>query len=163
MAVHFKPSVSKEKLRYYILRKPGHEMVPLVPADQLPFQLQDIPRQLSHRQLSDEGWRLLDETDEPLKMLSTVSSNQSHLQSGTPSSTQPRFRAPDHLVRGDVANVLEQTASGASRAPMAAIPYSLPAMEQAISDAHRSAITNGSNAQLAAQVSISNAHFPLLY
>jgi hypothetical protein len=61
-------SALPDGLRYYLLH--GNAMVPLVPIDQLPFQLQGIPRQLTHRQMSDESWKLLHETEFPATMLS---------------------------------------------------------------------------------------------
>lgn len=60
------------KIRYYIHRTNSNTIVPLIPADQLPFQLKDFPQNLSHRQLSEGGWKFLDETAEvpfPLPLL----------------------------------------------------------------------------------------------
>ncbi|KAJ4291829.1 hypothetical protein N0V90_009725 [Kalmusia sp. IMI 367209] len=52
------------KIRYYILRQHGNAIVPLIPADQLPFQFKGFPKNLNHRQLSEGGWKFLDETPE---------------------------------------------------------------------------------------------------
>ncbi|OAG04181.1 uncharacterized protein CC84DRAFT_1219389 [Paraphaeosphaeria sporulosa] len=49
-------------IRYYIHRTPGNAIVPLIPADQLPFRLKDYPRHLSHRELSAGGWNFVGET-----------------------------------------------------------------------------------------------------
>ena len=60
------------KIRYYIHRTNGNAIVPLIPADQLPFKLRDFPKNLNHRQLSEGGWKFLDETAEvpfPLLLL----------------------------------------------------------------------------------------------
>ena len=90
------PYALPEGLRYYLLR--GSAMVPLVPVDQLPFQLQGVPRQLSHRQMSDEAWKYLTETEEapsaiPIQAPTATFSPQS--------PAKPRFLAPDHHVRTD--------------------------------------------------------------
>jgi hypothetical protein len=86
--------------RFYLLR--GTTMVPLVPADQLPFQLRGLPRQLSHRQMSDENWKLLHETKHPA--LSFAIRVPDSISTTTPSplptlSSHSRFLAPDHHVR----------------------------------------------------------------
>jgi len=78
-------------LRYYILRG-DNVMVPMVPADQLPFQLPGVPRQLSHQQMSSECWKYL---SEPGK-LSSECAIQAPL-----ALERSRFRAPDHQVRID--------------------------------------------------------------
>lgn len=84
-----------EGLRYYFVR--GSIMVPLVPMDQLPFRLQGIPRQLTHRQISDEGWKFLAETDE---ISSTISIQAPVTMFPAHSvSVKPRFLAPDHHAR----------------------------------------------------------------
>ncbi|KAE8869425.1 hypothetical protein PTNB73_04478 [Pyrenophora teres f. teres] len=62
-----------EGLRYYLLRQHdvrGSVIVPLVPADQLPFLLQGVPRELTHRQMSDQGWKFFSETNEAPMLLS---------------------------------------------------------------------------------------------
>ncbi|KAJ4360388.1 uncharacterized protein N0V89_000950 [Didymosphaeria variabile] len=61
------------KIRYYVHRKHGNTIVPLIPADQLPFHLKDFPKNLNHRELSQGGWKYLEETSEipfPLALLS---------------------------------------------------------------------------------------------
>ena len=82
-----------ESLRYYLLRQNnvrGSAIVPLIPVDQLPFLLRGIPRELTHRQMSDQGWKLFSETNEAPILLS--------VQTPTPTSN-PRYLAPDHHVR----------------------------------------------------------------
>ncbi|KAF2437783.1 hypothetical protein P171DRAFT_477728 [Karstenula rhodostoma CBS 690.94] len=49
-------------IRYYIHRTLSNAIVPLIPADQLPFRLKDFPRHLSHGELAAGGWRFLAET-----------------------------------------------------------------------------------------------------
>jgi hypothetical protein len=85
-------------LRYYLLR--GNIMVPVVPVDQLPFQLQGVPQQLAHRQMSDENWKLLKETEEPVSVLS-VQAPATLLSSRSAAATKPYFLAPDHHVRNE--------------------------------------------------------------
>jgi hypothetical protein len=85
-------------LRYYVLR--DIVMVPLIPADQLPFQLQGIPRQLSHRQLSDEGWKFLVETSEAASTLSVRTPTTFSLSHPGPMAKAP-YLAPDHYVRNE--------------------------------------------------------------
>ena len=60
------------KIRYYIHRTNEKTIVPLIPADQLPFHLKDFPPNLNHRQLAEGGWKFLDDTSEvpfPLPLL----------------------------------------------------------------------------------------------
>ncbi|KAF2025878.1 hypothetical protein EK21DRAFT_75351, partial [Setomelanomma holmii] len=87
------PSALPEGLRYYLLR--NLVMVPLVPVDQLPFQIQGVPRHLAHRQMSDENWKLLQETD----LVATPLSIQAPSNISSPSADRPRFLAPDYCVR----------------------------------------------------------------
>jgi hypothetical protein len=92
-----------EGLRPYLLRNNamgGSVMVPLVPVDQLPFQLQGIPRQLTHRQISDEGWKLYAETNEAPSSLSIQASTTTFPTRPSP-EVKPRYLAPDHHVRHD--------------------------------------------------------------
>ncbi|KAF2276742.1 uncharacterized protein EI97DRAFT_466878 [Westerdykella ornata] len=105
-------------IRYYIVR-PDKTMVPLVPADQLPFQLNGIPRQLSHQQLSSEKWEYFADTNDPKTIFSVrawdadtgthKAPSHSHrdIRETRPArettvepSTPPRTHvAPDHNVR----------------------------------------------------------------
>jgi hypothetical protein len=105
-------------LRYYLLR--GNAMVPLLPADQLPFQLQGIPRQLSHRQMSDENWKLLHETEliamplsihvpSLLHLKPTVRRPTNSLSPQLLSISKAQFLAPDHHVRTESASVINET------------------------------------------------------
>lgn len=82
-------------LRYYFLR--GNTMVPLVPADQLPFQLEGIPRQLTHRQTSDEHWKFLQENNHTPVTLQLQAPTSPVTSPSTPEA-KPRYLAPDHLV-----------------------------------------------------------------
>jgi hypothetical protein len=93
-------------LRYYLLR--GTVMVPLVPVDQLPFQLQGVPRQLSHRQMSDEDWKMLKETEEPLSSLS-IQAPTTVFPSPPVTSVNPRFLAPDHHIRKEAVGSMRET------------------------------------------------------
>ncbi|KAL1598819.1 hypothetical protein SLS60_007961 [Paraconiothyrium brasiliense] len=75
MATPQSPSSTRldPRIRYYILRKHGNTIVPLIPADQLPFHLKDFPKNLTHRDLSQGGWKYLEDTSEipfPLALLS---------------------------------------------------------------------------------------------
>ncbi|KAF1845061.1 uncharacterized protein K460DRAFT_102516 [Cucurbitaria berberidis CBS 394.84] len=90
------PPALPDGLRYYLLR--DSIMVPLVPVDQLAFQLQGMPRQLNHRQMSDEGWKYLTETSEApstIPIQAPTAMFPSHF------TAKPRFLAPDHHVRHD--------------------------------------------------------------
>ncbi|KAF1833695.1 hypothetical protein BDW02DRAFT_500112, partial [Decorospora gaudefroyi] len=102
MATHAHPiRALPEGVRHYLVRgnpQGNSVMVPLVPVDQLPFQLQGIPRQLTHRQISDEGWKFLSETNEtPFNI--AVQAPTTSFSSPSNSTTQPRYLAPDHYVR----------------------------------------------------------------
>ncbi|KAF1980409.1 hypothetical protein BU23DRAFT_8038 [Bimuria novae-zelandiae CBS 107.79] len=77
MATTQAPSAGRldPSIRYYIHRTHGNAIVPLIPADQLPFQLKDFPRNMEHRQLSEGGWKFIGETPEipfPLPLLSPL-------------------------------------------------------------------------------------------
>ena len=88
-----------EGLRYYLLR--GTVMVPLVAVDQLPFQLQGIPRQLTHRQISDGAWKLCSETEEIPSALLIQAPTSSSFSPRSTATTQSRYLAPDHHVRAE--------------------------------------------------------------
>jgi hypothetical protein len=92
-------------LRYYLLR--GDVMVPMVPVDQLPFQLHGVPRQLAHRQMSDEDWKLLKETEEPLFVLS-VQAPATLLSSLSAAAAKSHLFAPDHHVRNKLVNTASE-------------------------------------------------------
>ncbi|RMZ74532.1 Zinc finger CCCH-type [Pyrenophora seminiperda CCB06] len=82
-----------EGLRYYLLRQNdvrGSVIIPLVPVDQLPFSLQGVPRELTHRQMSDQGWKFFSETNEAPTLLSAEAPR---------TTTSPRYLAPDYHVR----------------------------------------------------------------
>lgn len=91
-------------LRYCLLRSDamgGSLMVPLVPVDQLPFQLQGIPRRLTHHQISDEGWRLCSETNEVSSALAIQAPIMTSYLTQPSPTTSPRYLAPDHHVRAE--------------------------------------------------------------
>jgi len=87
--------------RYYIVRQPDNIMVPLVPVDHLSFQIPGVPRQLNHRQISEQKWQFVDETTESPSILSIDSAS---LQLG--SEQTPQFRAPDYNVNKKVVGIL---------------------------------------------------------
>ncbi|KAF2801056.1 hypothetical protein K505DRAFT_412529 [Melanomma pulvis-pyrius CBS 109.77] len=90
---HPQHSLLDQGLRYYIVR-PGNIMIPLIPADQLPFQLQGVPRQLNHQQMCEGGWKFLMETNE----------SALHLPIQPPAqvvSLSPKFLPPDYKARGE--------------------------------------------------------------
>ncbi|KAF2853218.1 hypothetical protein T440DRAFT_359626, partial [Plenodomus tracheiphilus IPT5] len=97
-----------QDLRYYMLQ--GNDvMVPMVPADQLPFRLPGVPRQLTHRQMSVEGWRYLSEpTSAP--SAPPVQAPSIPLSSHPATWAKSQFRAPDHQVRNDQYVMDEQVA-----------------------------------------------------
>jgi len=109
-----------EGLRYYLLR--GSVMVPLVPVDQLPFQLQGIPRQLTHRQISDGAWKLCSETDEIPSALLTQAPTSSSFSPRSTTTTQLRYLAPDHHVRAEP----QTMPVSSTRSPR--LSYTLPAI-----------------------------------
>ncbi|CAG5158670.1 uncharacterized protein ALTATR162_LOCUS5197 [Alternaria atra] len=93
-----------EGLRYYLLRGDiigGSMMVPLVPVDQLPFQLQGIPRQLTHRQISDGGWKLCSETNQASSALLIQAPTATSFPCHPSPTAKPRYLAPDHHVRAE--------------------------------------------------------------
>lgn len=84
-------------MRCYALR--GDSMIPMIPADQLPFHLLGVPLQLELRQMSVENWQLLRDTDgKPCELAiqgATILSRDNKI----PSTQQSPFLAPDHTVR----------------------------------------------------------------
>jgi hypothetical protein len=77
----------------------GSVMVPLVPVDQLPFQLQGIPRRLTHRQISDGDWKFCSETNEVPLVLSVQAPTATSFPAHSISTTKSRYLAPYHHVR----------------------------------------------------------------
>lgn len=95
-------------------------MVPLVPVDQLPYQLQGIPRQLTHRQISDGAWKLCSETDEiPSALL--IQAPTASFSSPSVTTTKARYLAPDHHVRAEP----QKMPASDTRSPR--LPQHLPA------------------------------------
>jgi hypothetical protein len=99
MTQSFEPSPMAETLRYYILREPGSVIVPLVPADLIPMAIHGVPRQLSHRQMAEGGWKFVAETFEPAVLLPNISSRQTVSLPSPPTPLVPKFVAPDHVAR----------------------------------------------------------------
>ncbi|KAF2130376.1 hypothetical protein P153DRAFT_365983 [Dothidotthia symphoricarpi CBS 119687] len=117
-----RPCALPESLRHYVLR--DNVMVPLVPVDQLPFQLQGVPRRLDHRQLCEEHWKFVEETDEPASPLPILAPTTRFPSQSTP-SIKPRFLAPDHHVRTESASMyIDQP-----RSARASLPPPLPLIE----------------------------------
>jgi hypothetical protein len=113
-----------EGSRVYMLR--GTRLVPLIPADQLPYRVQGVPRELTHREMSAGNWKFSHETGNTATILKLQASDSITLsqspassstvlpQSPAPSSivlpkfsvpSKPRFLAPDHHVRSESCNV----------------------------------------------------------
>ena len=76
-------------------------IVPLVPVDQLPFQLQGIPRQLTHRQISDGGWKLCSETNQAPSALLIQAPTATSFPCHPSPTAKSRYLAPDHHVRAE--------------------------------------------------------------
>ncbi|KAF2110655.1 hypothetical protein BDV96DRAFT_635278 [Lophiotrema nucula] len=85
-----KASTVNDEIHFYIVRA-DKTMVPLVPADQLPFKLREVPRQLSYQDIGPGKWIFLKETGEPATPL--------HIEAPTPLLSGPKFLAPDHQAR----------------------------------------------------------------
>ncbi|KAL5116390.1 hypothetical protein ACEQ8H_005738 [Pleosporales sp. CAS-2024a] len=98
-AIIEQPCALSEGDRFYVLRR--GVMVPLVPADQIPLQLRGVPRQLSHRQMSDENWRYLHETKHSATRLEIQAPAEfsSPMPTTPPSRLTTGYLAPDHHVR----------------------------------------------------------------
>ncbi|RAR01794.1 hypothetical protein DDE82_006268 [Stemphylium lycopersici] len=113
-----------EGLHYYLLR--GNIMVPLIPADQLPYQLREIPRHLSHRQMSDEGWKLLKETRDAPSVLPVHAYTDKNRPAHYSSVVQTQYRAPDHHVRTELSSphMISDRAGQWSQLPPETVPIS---------------------------------------
>jgi hypothetical protein len=81
--------------RHYLLR--NNIMVPMIPVDQLPFQLQGISQQLSHRQMFEEGWKFVGESTEQASLLTPLAPTTQPSQPTT--SPKPRHLPPDHDIK----------------------------------------------------------------
>ncbi|KAF2449504.1 hypothetical protein P171DRAFT_480583 [Karstenula rhodostoma CBS 690.94] len=105
MAVHteaiYSPSALPETVRYYIERIPGNIPIPLIPVDQLPFQPQGIPSQLSKQQISEENWQRVTGVTETATLLPAQLLTPQGTFTVTP--TFPTHRAPDYNVKKNVA------------------------------------------------------------
>jgi hypothetical protein len=69
----------------------------MIPVDQLPFQLQGISQQLSHRQMFEEGWKFVGESTEQASLLTPLAPTTQPSQPTT--SPKPRHLPPDHDIR----------------------------------------------------------------
>jgi hypothetical protein len=121
-----------EGLRYFVVR-PDKTMTPLVPADQLPFQIPGLPRQLTPQQLSKERWQWVTDTSEPKSQL-PVQAPVSWLPATQP-STPPRSLAPDHFVRlGSKAStpVNDKAVTVPSTSPPETAPKTVPAFSRPV-------------------------------
>ncbi|KAL1594405.1 hypothetical protein SLS60_010165 [Paraconiothyrium brasiliense] len=128
MAIHAQalssPSALPKTVRYYIERNPGNLLIPLIPVDQLLYQPQGVPTQLSKRQISDEKWQRVTGATEAAVVLP-----------GLPRSpVTPTYRAPDYNVMVDAAvQVTEQNSEPEPEPepePSAAATHPAPIVEQ---------------------------------
>ncbi|KAF2628598.1 hypothetical protein BU25DRAFT_466336, partial [Macroventuria anomochaeta] len=111
-------------VRYSILR--NNVQVPLIPIDQLPFQLQCLPRSLTPLQSDEEGWKSIGETREPALPLSIRAPADLHPSQSVP-PTKTAFLPPDHDARKDLA-IKAQVSQPLIETP----PASVAPTEQAI-------------------------------
>ncbi|KAJ4359824.1 uncharacterized protein N0V89_000380 [Didymosphaeria variabile] len=112
------PSALPETVRYYIERNPGNILVPLIPVDQLLYQPQGVPTQLSIQQISEEKWQRVTGATEAAVVLP-----------GLPRSpVTPTYRAPDYNVIVDAAVKVVEQDSGPE--PCAASIRLTPSVEQ---------------------------------
>ncbi|KAJ4371406.1 hypothetical protein N0V83_004623 [Neocucurbitaria cava] len=95
----------------------------------LPFHLHGVPRQLSHRQMSEEGWKYLMETDEAP---STIPVQAPTALSSPLPVAKPQFRAPDHHVRHDSPLPQAEAAAAGPFLPAAAENVSEPARSPSV-------------------------------
>ncbi len=84
------------EVRFSILR--NNVEIPLIPIDQLPFTLKDLPSRLDSGKYGEQVWKLIGETRQPTFLLSTEPrANSQHGHSTPPTKTTSL--APDHIVR----------------------------------------------------------------
>lgn len=102
-------------LRYYIVRADS-SMIPLVPADQLPFQVHGIPRKLNHQQISNGKWKWVAGTIETATLLSVQPPTPAALLKHHGSNT--KFRAPDHKVRSERSRTVTPASSDINQAAL---------------------------------------------
>ena len=124
-----KPINLSKGMRYYILRERENTLVPLVPVDQLPVELVDIPRHLSHRQMSEGHWKFVCETDEPAAKFSiqTSKGRTESLGNGRDAFI-PQFLAPDHQVNDKSTVTPDDIPQGRWNGPLnSAPPFPNPA------------------------------------
>jgi hypothetical protein len=123
-----------EGSRVYMLR--ATRLVPLIPADQLPYQVRGIPRELTHREMSDGNWKFSHETGSTATILEvqapgsialphSAAPNNTVLRQ-TPAPFKSRFLAPDHHVRSESCSVR-------SDAPEASTVHLLPSSAEQVS------------------------------
>jgi len=111
-------SLLGQDLRHYIVR-PGNIMIPLIPVDQLPFQLQGIPRQLNHQQMFEGGWKFIQETKESAKPLPIQAPTKVE-------PSQPKFLPPDYKVRAEAVEPLTTVVNIIN--PQNTTPWSSPSV-----------------------------------
>ena len=102
-------------------------MVPLVPADQIPLQLRGLPRQLTHRQMSDENWKLLHESKHTALPLA-IQVPESCSPPPATSKASPSFLAPDHHVRSSPKQ-LHEVVTETCRPPPPEYPTQYPRLD----------------------------------
>ncbi|KAF1977291.1 hypothetical protein BU23DRAFT_550626 [Bimuria novae-zelandiae CBS 107.79] len=69
----------------------GNTSVPLIPVDQLPYQLQGVYSRLSQRDIRDQGWQFITEVRDTAVILPVIPSSNG-------STVAQKYRAPDHNV-----------------------------------------------------------------
>ncbi|KAF2737007.1 hypothetical protein EJ04DRAFT_594483 [Polyplosphaeria fusca] len=80
-----------EPSRQFCIVRDDQTVVPLVPVDQLPFQLQELPRQTTYQEALLRRWDVVDNTSDPPFPY--------HVKPLAPPSSSPTFLAPDHQAR----------------------------------------------------------------
>jgi hypothetical protein len=81
-----------EGSRVYMLR--GTRLVPLIPADQLPYRVQGVPRELTHREMSDGNWKFSHETENTATILKLQASGSITLSQSPASSSTVLPQSP---------------------------------------------------------------------
>jgi hypothetical protein len=81
-----------EGSRVYMLR--GTRLVPLIPADQLPYRVQGVPRELTHREMSNGNWKFSHETENTATILKLQASDSITLSQSPASSSTVLPQSP---------------------------------------------------------------------
>ncbi|CAI6313955.1 unnamed protein product [Periconia digitata] len=128
MAISTQVATAADSARYYIVRRPDNTMIPLIPADQLPISVQGIPKILTHRQMSDEGWKFVDETYSlatllPLKITERTTFNDPATHSSENASSfrenASKFRAPDRDFKSSIYKKVSRAQPSTGTQPIA--------------------------------------------